>query len=101
MQTIIVLISKISNDGIIYWIESNRKISSKLIDELNNDPDTILLVNPINEWQEFKFEKLTVVNYLPGVTDNSALVFKDLLNLYHEKQKFYRCIQGIFILIKI
>jgi hypothetical protein len=60
MQTIIVLISKISNDGIIYWIESNRKISSKLIDELNNDPDTILLVNPINEWQEFKFEKLTV-----------------------------------------
>jgi phosphoribosylformylglycinamidine synthase len=84
MQTIIALISKVNDDGLIYWIDSKKPIDSKLFDELNNDPDTILLINPINEWHEFKFKKLSVVNFLPGVTDNSALVFKDLINLYHE-----------------
>lgn len=84
MQTLIAIVSKISNTGLLYWIKSKGELSAKIFNELSNDPDSILLINPSLAWHEFKFEKLSVVNFLPGVTDNSALALKDLINLYHE-----------------
>lgn len=89
MQTIIVMISKINFSGIIYWIKSDNPISTKIFSELDNDPDSFFMINPLNEWQEFNFNELSIVSFLPGVTDNSALVLKDLISLYHDEN--FKC----------
>ena len=81
MKTIIVLISKIDQKGLIYWIESEKEISNEMLTELSSDPDTQLLLNPKSQWSSLEFKTVSIVSFLPGVTDNSANVFTELLNI--------------------
>lgn len=87
MKTVIVLLSKLQHHGQIYWITSEKPLKQELFLELGNDPDTLLLVNPKNEWSEVSAENFSVIHFLPGVTDNPALVFTDLIHLLDSENK--------------
>jgi phosphoribosylformylglycinamidine synthase len=96
MNTVIALISKVENLGQVYWIETDKEIPIKMIQELNNDPDSFVLVNPTREWGEVPGDIFTFINFLPGVTDNPANVFKELIYLFDNSIQINNIHSGMF-----
>jgi phosphoribosylformylglycinamidine synthase II len=85
MTTTLVLVSKINSHADVYWVKSKVEINKRFLKELSHDPDVQLLINPKNEWRDIlniNKGNINLIYFHPGVTDNSAHAFKEILSLY-------------------
>ncbi|MBS1959245.1 MAG: phosphoribosylformylglycinamidine synthase [Bdellovibrionales bacterium] len=91
--TLMAIPSREEGTAQLFWIYYSReKIDSKtltaLAPRLTDAVDQGFWVNPTaKEWSSFEFDDLQVISFLPGVTDNPARAFSELL-------AFESCFQG-------
>lgn len=93
-KTIIYLINKLNNHSQVIWVESKKALSDKLLNEFKNDADTKVLINPLDEWTEFPFENIQLIHFAPGVTDNKAVVCRELFQELDSSNKFIQISSG-------
>jgi phosphoribosylformylglycinamidine synthase len=94
MKTSIFLISKTTFSGQVYWIHSKHELDLNVVKKIGNDPDIIFLINPTVEWKDLDFTEASIISFLPGVTDNAAVVFREFLELGKSDNEIYNVHSG-------